>query len=106
MRESEGIKKHLVNLRKFNNIVFNFNSNRANNSGLTGFPDWLIITPKLGLVFIEVKIGADKLSEVQQKIINRLASIMGLPNSRVNVFVIKTSDEAEHIAERILKGNL
>lgn len=106
MRESEKIKKHLVNLRKFNNIVFNFNSHKANNSGLTGFPDWLIITPKLSLVFIEVKIGSDKLSEVQQKIINRLASIMGLPNSRVSVFVIKTGDEAEHISERILKNSL
>ncbi len=106
MTEPQRIKKALTDLRKFNNIVFNFNSNKRNNLGLIGFPDWLIITPHLNLVFIEVKIDKDKISEIQQKVINRIASVMGLPNSRVNISIIKTGKEAEQIADKILKGSL
>lgn len=106
MSESEQIKQAFTRLRDFGFIVFNFNSHKANNKGLAGHPDWLFITPKLQLVYVEVKIGSDKLSSEQQRIINRLAQIMGLPYSRVYVFVCKTGAYARKLSDDMLANNL
>mgnify|MGYP001012610474 CR=1 FL=1 len=51
MKESKGIKDSFVRLRKLGHIVFNFNSSRANNPGIKGHPDWLVITKKYNLVY-------------------------------------------------------
>ena len=106
MTESKAIKDSFVRLRKFGHIVFNFNSSRANNPGIKGFPDWLIITKKYNLVFIEVKIGDDKLRKEQSVIVDKLANIMGIPNSRIDVFICKDKKMADNISDQILKGEL
>ena len=104
--ESQLIKDEFVRLRKFNSIVFNYNSNRANNAGLTGHPDWMILTPKLNVVFIEVKIGKDSLRDEQKAVLNRLSSVMGLPASRVHYFLCKTHQESKLISDGILNGKM
>ena len=106
MSESKDIKKQFVRLRDWGCIVFNYNSNKPNNAGIKGHPDWLILTSKMSLVFIEVKIGKDKVSEDQHKVINRLASIMGLPNSKVYIFIVHNVKEAEILSDRIQKREL
>ena len=106
MTESKAIKDSFVRLRKFGHIVFNFNSSRANNPGIKGFPDWLIITRNYNLVFIEVKIGKDKLKIEQEVVIRKLANMMGIPGSRVNVFICKDKKMADNISDQILKGEL
>lgn len=102
MTTSQKIKAEFIKLRKFNSIVFNFNSNKPNNAGLTGFVDWLILTPKLSLVFCEVKIGHDKLKPEQEAVLNRLSSIMGLPHSRVHYFLVRDEKQAKLISDKIL----
>lgn len=104
--EPQLIKEEFVRLRKFSSIVFNFNNNKYNNAGLTGFPDWVVLTPKLNVVFIEVKIGKDSLKDEQRAVLNRLSSIMGLPLSRVHYFLCKTHQEAKRISEGILNGKM
>jgi hypothetical protein len=104
--ESQLIKEEFVRLRKFNSIVFNFNSNKYNNAGLTGFPDWVILTPKLNIVFIEIKIGKDSLREEQKTVLKRLSSMMGLPHSRIYYFLCRGSKEAKQIGENVLTGKL
>lgn len=106
MTESQGIKKELVRLRGFDFLVFNFNSNRANSAGITGLPDWLIIKPKKYIVWVETKIGNDKLSEIQTKVINTLSHFAGLPNSPVHVRIIKTAKDAEKLQEQLLTNKL
>jgi hypothetical protein len=106
MTESQEIKKHLVRLRGFGFTVLNFNNRKANNIGLTGHPDWLIIKPKKYLVYAETKIGEDKLSEPQQKIINELSFFSGLPNSRIHVRILKTGKDAERLQEQLLTDKL
>ena len=102
MTESQEIKQAFIRLRKFDCIVFNFNSNKYNNAGLTGFVDWLILTPKLNVVFIEVKIGKDSLKIEQQAVLKRISSIMGLPSSRVLYFLCRDAQEAKQISDKIL----
>jgi hypothetical protein len=102
MTESQLIKQEFVRLRKFGCIVFNYNQKKPNSRGLIGHPDWLIITNKLNLVFIETKIGADKPSKEQLEVINALAGLMGKPNSCVYFYIVKDSDRAKSISGRIL----
>ena len=106
MTESQEIKKALIRLRDFNCIVFNFNSNKPNNPGLAGHPDWLILTPKLNVVYIEVKIGKDSLSDIQKWVLNRLASVMGLPHSRVIFSLCKSSKAAKRISDQIISREI
>ena len=105
MTESEGIKKAFIGLRKFGFTVFNFNNHKANNAGTKGHPDWVIITKRY-VVYVEVKIGKDQLSEVQTKVVNQLAKLMGMPSSRIYVEIIKTAKEAENLSDRVLSNEL
>jgi predicted type IV restriction endonuclease len=106
MKESQLIKKELTRLRGFGFRVFNFNNSRANNAGTTGHPDWLIIKPKKYIVWIETKIGDDKLSEIQQAVINELSHFAGLPNSPVHVRIIKNQKDAQTLQQQLLTNKL
>lgn len=106
MTESQKIKAEFVRLRKFNCIVFNFNNNKYNNAGITGVPDWIILTPKLNIVFTEVKIGGDTLKPEQIITGKRLSAIMGIPNSRVYYYLCRDSATAKKISDEILTGKL
>lgn len=106
MTESQKIKAEFVRLRSYGGIVFNYNSNRANNPGLKAHPDWLILTPKLNIVFVEVKLGKDSLSTDQLRVARRLSSVMALPQSRVHYFLCRDSSVAKQISDQILRGEL
>ena len=106
MTESQQIKEAFVKLRDFGNIVFNFNSNIPNRAGIKGHPDWEILTKKLNVVFVETKIGRDTIKPDQKPVLERLSSIMGMPNSRVYYYIVKTSKDAENIQKDILNGKL
>lgn len=106
MTESEGIKKAFVRLRKYNWLVLNFNNKKANNPGIRAHTDWLIGKEKNHLIYVEVKIGKDELSKEQKDFIKMIAWFMGLPNSRIRVYIVKTAKEAEQLSDNILQGKL
>ena len=108
MTENQQIKEAFVKLRDFGNIVFNFNSNKPNNRGIAGFVDWVIVTKKLNVVFIEVKIKetGDTLKPDQEALLNRLCSITGIQGSRVHYFLVRDAKQAQNIQKDILNGKL
>jgi len=108
MTESQQIKDAFVKLRDFGHIVFNFNSNIPNRAGIKGHPDWEILTKKLNVVFVEVKIKetGDTLKPDQEALLNRLCSIMGIQGSRVHYFLVRDAKQAQNIQKDILNGKL
>ena len=69
--EKSQISAEFARLREYGYLVFNFNQKSRFGSGLVGFCDHLIIG--FGrIIFIEVKIGKDKLSAEQEKLKDEL----------------------------------
>ena len=105
MNNKSEIKKNLILLRRRGCFVFNLNNKRPNNAGTAGLTDWIIIT-KSNVVFAEVKIGKDELSETQNDIKARLEKIMLIPNSRIYYYIIKNGKDTERLQGKILLGEL
>lgn len=103
--ETTKIKNEFVKLRLYGFTVFNFNQKKSNSKGLTGFPDYMIITNK-NLIFIEVKTDKDTIKPEQQEVLIKLANLMGKQNSRIYVEIIKTTEYAKKITNRIIKREL
>ena len=69
--EKSLISTEFARLRDYGYLVFNFNQKTRFGSGLVGFCDHLIIG--FGrIIFLEVKIGRDKLSKEQVKLKDEL----------------------------------
>lgn len=85
MTKSE-ITKALKQLERYGWIVKTFNSNRYNMTGAKGFPDHVLVNAtKKELVFIEVKLGKDKLSPEQCEYLVALrgvAEVIIFPNEK------------------------
>ena len=65
--EKSAISSEFARLREYGYLVFNFNQKTRFGSGMVGFCDHLIIG--FGrIIFIEVKIGKDKLSIEQEQL--------------------------------------
>lgn len=84
-------------LTKFGYDVKNFNSKRKMGSGTVGFPDHLI-TGYGHLVFIEVKIGADKLSPKQKDFADKVKTVVD-KNNTVKYWQISKLTEAMGIVD-------
>lgn len=70
------ISKALKHLENYGWIVKTFNSNRYNMKGSIGFPDHVLVNAsKKLLIFIEVKLGKDKLSLKQCEYLTALNSV-------------------------------
>ena len=69
--EKSEISKEFARLREYGYLVFNFNQKTRFGIGLTGFCDYVIIG--FGrIIFIEVKIGKDRLSKEQEQLKDEL----------------------------------
>lgn len=69
--EKSQISAEFARLREYGYLVFNFNQKSRFGSGLVGFCDHLIIG--FGrIVFIEVKIGKDRISKQQEQLKDEL----------------------------------
>lgn len=67
--------------------VYTFNNFRAMPTGSIGFPDHVLAHPaKKKLIFIEVKIGKDKLSMEQAETLTTLAACCEGTNHEVMIF--------------------
>jgi hypothetical protein len=70
------ISKALKHLENYGWIVKTFNSNRYNMKGSIGFPDHVLVNAsKKLLIFIEVKLGKDKLTQAQTNLLTALDSV-------------------------------
>jgi len=87
-------------LEKFGYQVYNFNSNRANNRGIIGFPDHVIVGRGL-LIFVEVKRDGDVMSK--QQFAFREAAKSVEDNKRVMCFLLTKTGQAKELVEKILK---
>ena len=80
------ITKALNHLENYGWIVKTFNSNRYNMRGSKGFPDHALLHPgKKKLIFIEVKLGKDKLSPQQCEYLvalREVAEVIIFPNEK------------------------
>ena len=80
------ITKALNYLENYGWIVKTFNSNRYNMRGSKGFPDHVLVnSSKKLLVFIEVKLGKDKLSPQQCEYLvalREVAEVIIFPNEQ------------------------
>ena len=85
MTKSE-ITKALKHLENYGWIVKTFNSNRYNMKGSIGFPDHVLVhQEKKLLIFIEVKLGKDKLSPPQCEYLvalREVAEVIIFPNEK------------------------
>jgi len=94
-------------LRERNYTVYTFNSNRPLPASAKGFPDHMIMHKKKALIiFIEVKIGADKMSQEQKDFELCASHVAALCKRQVYYCVVKTVAEAEKLRCRILEGKL
>ena len=98
------ISKQFALLRKYGYKVINLNEKRSFRAGQRDFVDLCIFNAHY-LVFVEVKIGKDILSEGQKDTAIKLSSIMAI-NKTVYYFQIKTLAEAKIIQEKILSKTL
>lgn len=100
------ISKIFAELRKYDFLVFNFNSDRKLNRGkMTGFVDHLIIG-KNCIWFIEVKVGNDTIKPNQQKIYDCVDQIGRRNNWVVDARIITSPDEikiAKNLRDKILE---
>jgi len=82
------ITKALNQLGKYGWSVKTFNSNRYNMKGSKGFPDHVLVNAsKKLLIFIEVKLGKDKLSLKQCEYLvalREVAEVIIFPNEKFN----------------------
>lgn len=71
------ITEHLNEFRKLGCIVKTFNSQHKMSRGAVGFVDHVIVSGRKGLlIFIEVKLGRDKLKSAQQDLQEALQSVV------------------------------
>jgi len=98
------ISKIFGKLRSFGFKVQNFNTPSRMNIGQKDWVDHVIYNKRY-LIFVEVKLGKDKLSEGQVTTANYLSSIMAL-NKTVHYFIISSVKEAETLFDMILGKSL
>lgn len=95
------ISNTFAQLRKFRFKVFNFNSNHKLPLGIKDFVDFVIINKNV-IVFVEVKIGADKFSAGQQATALLLQSYDKLIPNRIMYRVITTNAEAKELTDLLI----
>ncbi len=98
------ITKEFNRLKAFGYEVITFNSNRPLRGQQKGFVDHFIFNVKF-VVFVEVKIGNDKLSEIQERTMLKL-SAASVFNKNMDYKTVKDVNGARQIVDNLLKGNL
>jgi predicted Holliday junction resolvase-like endonuclease len=104
MTKSE-VSKEFARLRVFGFCVWNFNSNKAMKFGMVkDFVDHVITDGKY-IVFVEIKIGADKLSEGQKKTSIALSSA-SVWNKNLHYKLLTDMKAVKKLVDDLLIGRL
>lgn len=98
------ITNELNRLKDFGFTIVTFNDSRPLRSAQKNFVDHLIFNRKY-IIFVEVKIGQDKLSD-GQKIIGEKLSACSIFNKNTFMKYIKSLDDAKLLVGKALKGEL
>lgn len=99
--EKQKITQALKVLNEYGFRVINFNSNRKMARGTIGMTDYLIIGR--GIVrFIEVKIGKDRLDEVQESLMKFLLEQVARSEYAIQYFILTSAKEASHYVDKWL----
>lgn len=103
--EKTAISKALGKLRDFGFIVITFNSHKKLGRGMVGFVDHFIIA-KGNIVFLEVKLKGDVMSEPQKKLRDALLKIQHetYTPSYTHYMQINDLEQAKNFVDNILKG--
>lgn len=96
------ISKTFGNLRKYGYKVINFNSSTRLNAGMKDFIDFCIFSSRV-IIFVEVKLGKDKLSEGQKETARMLSSVASL-QTRIHYKTIRDLKSAKELHDLILRG--
>ena len=104
MTTKREITNELNRLKDFGFTIVTFNDSRPLRSAQKNFVDHLIFNRKY-IIFVEVKIGKDKLSE-GQKIIGEKLSACSIFNKNTFMKYVKSVEDAKRLVERALKGDL
>ena len=88
-------------LKKWGYTVLNFSDKRALRRGMKDWVDYVIFNNH-SLTVIELKIGADKLSEGQKRTNEKLSSIAD--SGLINYAVIRTIEQAKSMVDKYLEG--
>lgn len=98
------ISKEIARLRKFGFTVYNFNLNKSLPTGLKNFVDHLVISNKY-LIFVEVKIGRDKLNSEQIDLMN-LISFLGIRNKSIHYQLLSNLKQTKDFVSAVLTNKL
>ena len=98
------ISKEIARLRKFGFTVYNFNLNKSLPTGIKNFVDHLIISEKY-LIFVEVKIGKDKLNPEQIDLMN-LISFLGIRNKSIHYQLLSNVKQTKDFVLAVLSKKL
>ena len=104
------ISKEIARLRKFGFTVYNFNLNKSlavedpYGTGIKNFVDHLIISERY-LIFVEVKIGKDKLNPEQIDLMN-LISFLGIRNKSIHYQLLSNVKQTKDFVSGVLANKL
>lgn len=96
------ITKEFNRLKQFGFEIITFNDNRPLRGQQKNFVDHLLFNAK-HIIFVEVKIGKDKLNEAQEKVMNKLCSA-SVFNKYTEYKIIKDVAEAKKLVDYLLKN--
>ena len=98
------ISKEIARLRKFGFTVYNFNLNKSLPPGIKNFVDHLIISERY-LIFVEVKIGRDKLNPEQIDLMN-LISFLGIRNKSIHYQLLTSIKQTKDFVSAVLSKKM
>lgn len=98
------ISKIFSVLRNYGYLVYNFNAKKELPLGFKNFVDHLFVSRDL-LIFVEVKIGRDKLSN-DQTYLKELIEKLQTRNQSIYYFLITSVESAKHLINNILSNNI
>ena len=96
------ITKIFNELKKYGWTVINNNTPSPQRRQQKAWVDYVMFNDKQ-IIFVEVKIGKDKLSPEQFETMTKLKSISGY-SANVNYYLIHNTDEAKNLIDFLLGG--
>lgn len=102
MTNKKDITDKLNILKRAGWIVKTFNSHKKMPRGSVGFVDHFLAHEKYGIIFIEVKIGKDKMSEEQTALAHAL-SVLSASNLKIQYYQV-TEVNVDNVIDKILRS--
>jgi len=102
--EKSEISKEFARLRNFGFDVYNFNDYRPMYGGKRDFVDHVLVSKKYH-IYIEVKIGEDKLTDGQKRLAEKI-SHLSTTNPSIHYRLVRTLKEAKSLVNLLLAKKL